>query len=327
MAEPVVAARRALLLAALTAHAVPGRAQPAYPSRPITLVVPFAPGGIADLSARVLAEAMGPLLGQPVVVENKPGAGNVIGSQAVAQARADGHTLLLISNGNAVSVSLFRKLPFDIQRDFAPIGLIGSFELGLFVAPGSRYTTWREWLAQARARPGTLTVGTISPGSTQHLTAELLKSGAAIDVLIVPYKGTPALLAALRSGEIDLAVEILGPMLGQVAGGGVRVLATTGESRHAALPTVATVRESGLAGFQVASWNGLAAPAATPPAVLEALGQALRTALGQSATRERLARLGVRVQPGTPAQLRELLGSEIARWSEVVRQARLEPAN
>ena len=302
------------------------RAQGVFPSHPISLLVPFGPGGVADLTARAVAESLAQTLGQAVVVENKPSAGSIIASQAVAQARPDGHTLLLMSNSNAISASLFRKLPFDVVRDFAPISTLGFFDLGLFVDAGSRRVALREVLADARARPGKLTIGCIAIGSTQHLAAELLKTAAGIDALIVPYKASPAVLTALRSGEIDLAVEILGPMLPQVTSGAVRVLAVSADHRHPALPGVPTAQEAGVAGYSVSSWNALAAPAGTPRAVLDALNSAVRVALDSPQVKERLGRSGVRLQAGSPEQMSALLGSEISRWGSVIRAARIQPS-
>ena len=303
----------------------PAGAQGRFPDRPITLLVPFGPGGIADLTARAVAEHMGKALGQPVVVENKPSAGSIVASQAVATARPDGHTLLLMSNGNAVSVGLFKKLPYDTLKDFAPITTLGYFDIGLFVAAGSRFATLRDALAFAKANPGKLNVGTITPGSTQHLSAKLFETVAGVDVLVVPYKGSPAVLSALRSGEIDIAFEIVGPMVPQVSAGVIKALAVSSDKRNPALPEVPTVRQAGVAGYNVASWNALAAPAGTPPEVIDKLGRAAREALASSAVQVRLGKLGMRLQGSTPAELQALLGSEIERWGAVIRAAKIEP--
>jgi tripartite-type tricarboxylate transporter receptor subunit TctC len=243
----------------------------------------------------------------------------------VAQARPDGHTLLLMSNANAVSASLFRKLPYDVQRDFAPIGTIGSFELALVVDARSRFTTLADLIAHARSQPGKLTFATIAVGSTQYLAAELLKSTLGIEALIVPYKATPAVLTALRAGEVDLAVEILGPVLPQVNGRALRVLATTGEQRSTALSDVPTVQQAAGVHYAVASWNALAAPAGTPAPVIERLAASLREALDDAGVRQRLAVLGVRVESGPPQALRALLDREIPRWAAVMRAAKIEP--
>jgi tripartite-type tricarboxylate transporter receptor subunit TctC len=299
-------------------------AQPAADARAITLVVPFAPGGIADLTARAVGKEMAAILKQPIVVENKPSAGAIVGSQQVARAAPDGLTLLLLSNANAVSAGLFRKLPFDAQRDFAPITTLGFFDLALFVATGSELNSVEHLLRRARAQPGKLTIGTIAAGSTQHLAAEYFKSVAGIDAVVVPYKGTPAVITALRAGEIDLGFEILGPMLGQVHAKALRALAVTSDRRFAGLPDVPTVKESGLAAYNVASWNALAAPGKTPRAVIDRLQRAAQQALALPQVQQQLQALGVRAQGSTPEQAQQLLGSEIKRWGEVIAKAGIE---
>ena len=317
--------RTALLAVGAAWLAGPAGAQGRFPDRPVTLLVPFGPGGIADLTARAVAEHMGKARGHPVVVENKPSAGSIVASQAVATARPDGHTLLLMSNGNAVSVGLFKKLPYDTLKDFAPITTLGYFDIGLFVAAGSRFATLRDALAFAKANPGKLNVGTITPGSTQHLSAKLFETVAGVDVLVVPYKGSPAVLSALRSGEIDIAFEIVGPMVPQVSAGVIKALAVSSDKRNPVLPEVPTVRQAGVAGYNVASWNALAAPAGTPPEVIDKLGRAAREAVASSAVQERLGKLGMRLQGSTPAELQALLASEIQRWGAVIRAAKIEP--
>jgi tripartite-type tricarboxylate transporter receptor subunit TctC len=315
------------VLAALAAGALaPAWAQaPAYPQRPITLIVPFAPGGVADITARAVAEAMAASLGQPIVVDNRPSAGSIVASSAVAKAPPDGHTLLLMSNSNALSASLFRKLPYDVLKDFAPISTLGSFELGLFVPAASPLTGVPDLIARARAQPGKLTIGTIAVGSTQHLAAELFKASAGIDALVVPYKATPAVLGALQSGDVDVAFEILAPVLPQLAGKRVRALALTGDRRNPAWPDAPTVQEAGVAGYVVASWNALAAPAGTPAPVIARLHAAAHAALATPAVQRRFAELGVRAQGGTPAQLQALLAADVQRWAGVIRAAKIEP--
>jgi tripartite-type tricarboxylate transporter receptor subunit TctC len=310
-------------LAALAAWAGV-RAEGAYPSRPITLIVPFGPGGIADLTARAVAKEMSVSLRQPIVIDNRPSAGAIVGAAAVAHAEPDGHTVLLLSNANAVSAGLFRKLPFDVQRDFAPVTTLGFFDLALFVARESPWHSVKDVIAEARAKPGRLTVGIIASGSTQHLAAELFKSMAQLDVVVVPYKGTPAVISALRAGEIDLGFEILGPMLPQVSGGALRALAVTSDRRFAGLPAVPTVQESGLPGYAAASWNALAVPARTPTAAIQRLQGAANEALALPSLRSQLQALGVRAQGGSPEELRRLLASEIQRWSQVIQSAQIE---
>lgn len=299
-------------------------AQSAYPDRPITLIVPFGPGGIADLTARAVAKEMSATLKQPIVIDNRPSAGAIVGATAVARAEPDGHTVLLMSNANAVSAGLFRKLPFDVQRDFTPVSLLGTFDLALFVKHEASFKTVRDVIAQAKGAPGKLTIGTIASGSTQHLAAELFKSMAQIDAVVVPYKGTPAVITALRAGEIDLAFEILGPMLPQVQAQAVRPLAVTSDKRFAGLPAVPTVQESGVPGYIAASWNALALPAKTPAAVVQRLHRAAQEALAMPAVQSQLQALGVRAHGSTPEQLQQFLGDEIRRWSQVIQTAKIE---
>ena len=322
---PILPRRRAL--GALAAVAMPGlaRAQGRYPDKPIQLLVPFGPGGIADITARAMGEVMSQRLGQPIVVDNRPSAGSIVASQAVASARPDGHTLLLMSNGNAVSVGLFKKLPYDTQKGFAPISTLGYFDIGLFVPAGSRFASLKDVVAFAKANPGKLNAGTIAAGSTQHLSAKLFENVAGLNLLLVPYKGSPAVLTALRAGEIDIAFEIVGPMLPQVQAGVVKALAVSSDKRNPALPDVPTVIEGGVAGYNVASWNALAAPAGTPPEVIEVLNRAAREAVASPAVKDKLGKLGMRVAASTPAELQQLLASEIKRWGDVIRAAKIEP--
>jgi len=229
-----------------------------------------------------------------------------------------------MSNGNAVSASLFKKLPFDVTKDFAPITTLGFFEMVVAVDAGSRFKSLPEVLAYARANPGRLNIGTIAVGSTQHLAAELLKMRAGIEALTVPYKGSPDVLRALKAGDVDIAVEILGPTMGQISAGAVRALALTDDRRNPVLPEVPTVQESGVKDYDVTSWNALAAPAGTPADVVAKIGKAARDALMTPAVMKRLQELGVRAQAGTPAQLDTLLNTDIRRWRDVIQAARIE---
>lgn len=321
--------RRALLLgglgavAAAAARADAGAA--AYPQRPITLIVPFAPGGVADVTARAVAEAMSLTLGQPVAVDNRPSAGSIIGSKAVAGARPDGYTVLLMSNSNAISTSLFRKLPYDTVRDLVPVSTLAFFDLGVFVPSASRFAALPDLLQFAAAHPGALKVGTIAVGSTQHLAAQLFQAVAHVEFLTVPYKASGDVLLALRSGEIDLAFEIVAPMVPQLQAGVVRLLAVTGDRPDSVQPAVPTVQQAGLTGYDVTSWNALAVPAGTPAAVVERLNRAVQQALASPTLRAVLQPLGVRLQGSTPAQAQALLQSEIQRWADVIRVAKIRP--
>jgi len=317
-----------ILLSALTCVLALGTGTAAYaqafPSKPIRIIVPFGAGGIADITARTVAQRMSETLGQQVIVDNRPSAGGIVASEAVAKADPDGHTLLLMSNGTAVSAGLFKSLPFDPVKDFAPVATLGFFDIAILTGTESRHKTLAELIAFGKANPGKLNVGTINVGSTQNLAGELFKSSSAIDAQIVPFKGTPALITALRGGEIDIAVEILGPVMSQINAKAVRVLAVMGEKRYDGLPDVPTVREAGIAGFNVASWNALAAPAKTPRDVLARLNKEAVAAVNTPAVRQRLKELGVEARAGSPDQLQELLGSEIKRWTDVINRAKIE---
>ncbi len=205
--------RRIALAACLAVLPLASMAQ-AFPTKPIRIVVPFGAGGVADLTARTVAQKMAEGLGQSVVIDNKPGAGGVVAGDIVAKAEPDGYTLLLMSNGTAVSANLFKSLPFDTLKDFAPVSTLGYFDLAVVAAENGRFKTMGELLAFAKANPGKLNLGTVNIGSTQNLAAELLKTSAGLDFRVVPFNGSPAVLNALRGGQIDASIEILGPMMG-----------------------------------------------------------------------------------------------------------------
>jgi tripartite-type tricarboxylate transporter receptor subunit TctC len=314
--------RLALGLALSTSLATPVLAQ-TFPSKAVRIVVPFGAGGVADLTARTVAAKMAEGLGQSVVIENKPGAGGVVAGDAVAKADPDGHTLLLMSNGTAVSAGLFKSLPFDTLKDFAPISTLGTFDIAIIVPANSRFKTLGELLAFARANPGKLNVGSINVGSTQNLAAELFKTAAGIDAQIVPFNGTPAVVTALRGGQVEVAVEILGPVMSQISAQALRALAVTGDKRAAVLPEVPTAKEAGVANLSASSWNGLAAPAKTPAAVIARLNKEITAALNAPDVKKKLADLNVDAQASSPEQTAALLASDIRRWGEVITRAKI----
>lgn len=313
---------QSIVLACSALSAVTGQAQ-TFPSKTVRIVVPFGAGGVADLTARTVAEKLSHSLGQAVVIDNKPGAGGVAAGDLVAKAEPDGYTLLLISNGTAVSAGLFKSLPFDPQRDFAPISTLATFDIAVITATESPFKTLGELLAFAKANPGKLNLGTINIGSTQNLTGELLKSAAGIDVQIVPFNGTPALITALRGKQVDAAVEILGPVIPHIQAKAVRALAVTGSKRSSVLPEVPTAIESGVPGLVAASWNGLAAPAKTPAAVIARLNKDITAALQAPDVQTKLRALNMDPQASTPQQTADLLASETKRWGEVIVRARI----
>ena len=311
-----------IFLAFVTALALPVQAQP-LSSRAIKIIVPFGPGGVADLTARTVAQKMSDNMGQAVVIENKPGAGGIAAGDAVAKAEADGHTLLLMSNGTAVSAGLFRSLPFDTVKDFAPISSLGFFDIAIVVPQSSPHKTLADFMAFARANPGKLNIGSINVGSTQNLSAELFKTSANIQAQIVPFNGTPALITALRGGHIDAAVEILSPILPQINANDVRALAVFGDKRSTVLKDVPTAAQSGLAGFNASSWNALAAPAKTPKDIVARLNREVKAALDAPDVKKRLLELNIDPTYSTPDQLATLLSAEIRRWSEVIAKAKI----
>jgi len=290
----------------------------------VKIVVPFAAGGVADITARVLSQKMSESMGQQVIVENRPSAGGIIASEAVAKAEPDGYTLLFITNGNAVSASLFKSLPYDTLNDFAPVSTVGFFDLVMVVNSDSKIGSVGELIAFSKANPNKLNIGTINIGSTQNLAAELFKSMSGIDAQVVPFKATPAVITAVKSNDVAVAFEILAPVLAQIKGGALKALAVTSEKRFAELPNVPTVAESGVRGYQAASWNGVAAPGRTPRAIVDRLNREINAALASSDVKLRLQGLGIDARGSTPEALRELLVSEIAKWKAVIERAKIE---
>lgn len=298
-------------------------AQTAYPSKPLRIVVPNGAGGAADLTARAVGQKISEGLGKPVVVDNKPGAGGIVAGVAVAKAAPDGYTLLLISSGTAVSAALFKSLPFDTMKDFIPVAPLASFDLVIVAPVGGRFKTLADLVTWCKANPGKLNIGTPNIGTTQHLAAELFKSAAGIDAQIVPFNGTPAVINALRGGQIDVGLDILGPLLAQINAGALHPLAVTGDKRSRLLPEIPTAKESGVPGFGVTSWNGLAVPANTPKEVVARLNKEIVAALNDSAVKKQLQDLNLEPYPGTPEQAAALLNSDIRRWSDVIARAKI----
>ena len=243
--------------------------------------------------------------------------------QEVANASPDGYTLLLVSNANAVSKALFRSLPYDPEKDFAMVSSLGFFPLVILADAKSRFKSVQEALAEAKKNPGKLNVATIGIGSTQNLAAELFKSTAGIDVQIIPYKASGDVVAAAKTGDAALVFEILAPAMSHIKSGSLRALAVTGARRFPALPDVPTAIESGLAGYDVASWNGIAAPAKTPRAVIDRLQQEIAKAIAAPEVQKRLSELGVEGRSSTPEQLSEFYQGEIRRWTRVVEAAKI----
>jgi tripartite-type tricarboxylate transporter receptor subunit TctC len=310
------------VLAVLAGVAAPLSAQ-SYPTRPIRLLVPFGPGGVGDITARVVAQKIGASLGQQIVVDNRPGAGGIVASEIVAKAAPDGHTLLLLNNAHAVSMSLFKSLPYDTLRDFAPVSSLSTFSAVLLVNPDSPIKSVKDLIATAKASPGKLNVGTIQIGATQHLSSELFKSMAGLDWVHIPYTNTGLLLTGLRGNGVQVAFEFIAPVVGMVKAGQFRALAVSTRTRFSGLPDIPTVHEAGVPGYEVMSWNGIAAPAGTPQAVIGRLNRAITEALAMPDVKQRFQELAVDARPDTPEGFRKLVASEIIKWGKVIETARI----
>jgi putative tricarboxylic transport membrane protein len=300
---------------------LPAGAQVPYPQRPVMLIVPYGPGGIADTGMRIVADKLSAKLGQQVVVDNRPGAGGILAAKAGSSAAADGYTLLMTGNNNAISEALFKSLPYNILTDFASTSTTSFFDLLLVTREGSRLKSLQDVIRAAQANPGKLNIGTINPGSTQNLAAELFRSTAGIDVTIVPFRTSPDMAGAILRGDLDVAFEFYAALQGQIIDHKVRVLASTGTRRTAYLPDVPTVEESGIKGYDVASWNGISVPAATPKPIIETLSRAINEVLPLPDVQEKSQRLGMEMRGSTPDEMTARMKDDIAKWSAVIEKA------
>ena len=314
---------RTLVAVSLAALASAASAQ-AYPAKPIRFLVPYAPGGVGDITARIVAQKMSDNMGQQVVIENRPSAGLIVATEAAAKAEPDGYTIVLTGNGSALSVSLFKALPYDLVNDFVHVSTIGFFDLALLVGAESKFNSVADVLAYAKDNPGTLNIGTISVGSTQHLAAELFKSMTGIDAQTVPFKATAAVVTALRSNDVHVAFEILAPVMAQIKANTVRALAVTSDRRFAGLPNTPTLAESGVPGYQASSWNGISMTAKTPRAIVDRLNKEIVAALASPDVRQRMLDLGVEARSSTPERMRALVISDIGKWKGVIERSKIE---
>jgi tripartite-type tricarboxylate transporter receptor subunit TctC len=313
-------ARRFLALATLSLLAAPA-AQAAYPEKPVRIVLPFAAGGVADITARIVAEKLSDKLGQRFLVENQAGAGGITAARTVISSPPDGYTLALLSNGTAVSVSLFKKLPFDPLKDFAAISSLGTFDFIFATSADAPYKTLGDFVAAGKEKPGTLNVGTINVGSTQNLSAELFKTSAGVDFAIIPYRGTPEIQVGLLQGNVALTIDSYSAMKGNIASGKLRALASSGPKRSEATPDIATVAESGVAGYDVVSWNALFAASGTPPEIIKALNDALKEILADADVKKRMLDLGIEARASTPQEISDRLKADIEKWGKVIDKA------
>lgn len=313
---------KALLAVAAAAFAL--GAQAAWPEKPIKLVVPYTAGGAADALARTVATELGARLKQPVVIENRAGAGGTIGAQAVATAAADGYTFLYDATSFAVNPSLYPKLPFDYGKDFVPVSMLARIPTLLVVPANSRFKSVAELVQHAKANPGKLSYASAGNGGAAHLSGELFKQGHRISILHIPYKGGAPALADLAGGQVDLMFSALtasGPL---VKGGRLKVLATAFDRRIESMPDVPTIAELGLTGFSAYEWNAIFAPAGTPADVVSRLESELREILAAPAVRERLAALGALPAAGGAKELGNFVRAETAKWASVTKAAQIK---
>ncbi len=293
-----------------------------WPQRPVRVLVGFGPGGGTDIVARIVAQPLGEALGQPVVIENRPGAGGAVAAAAVAKSAPDGYTAFMANNGFAVAAVMRKALPYDPIGDFQPVGMVATMPLLVLSGPQSGFSDLRGLVAAAKAAPGKLNFANVGLGSTQHFAGVLLLQQAGIQLLPVPYKGTPNAVAATSTNEAQLLVEVAGSVLGQVKGGMLKALAVTSAARFSGLPEVPTVAQAGIPGYDVTTWYAMVFPAKTPAAVVEKANRALKTVLAREDVRRQMANTAFEPSDaGTPEALQAHIKSEIARWGKVREQA------
>ena len=297
-----------------------------YPVKPIRIIVPSAPGSGPDIMARAIGQKLNESLGQPIVVDDKPGAGGIIGSEAAAKSAPDGYTLIMANAGShAVNASLYAKLPYDPVKDFAPITLVAVAPNILIVHPTLPARTAKDLIALARTRPGELTFGSGGNGSTAHLSGELFRTMAGINVVHIPFKGSPAAVIGVIAGQIVMAFPNIPPALPHVRSGKLKALAVTTAKRSAALPDLPTIAESGLPGYEATAWFGVLAPAGTSSAIIAKLNSAIVKSVHVREMRERLSAEGAEAVGNTPEQFAQIIKTDIAKWAKVVKASGAKP--
>jgi tripartite-type tricarboxylate transporter receptor subunit TctC len=300
-------------------------AQPApYPNRPVRIVVPLPPGGSNDLLARIVADRLTASLGQPAMVDNRPGGSGNIGTEIVARSAPDGHTLLMANTSHVINPSLFDKMPYDPIGDFTPIALMSSVHFALVVHPSVPARTVKEFIALARKRPEAMAYASAGNGSPHHLAMELLQSMARVDFLHVPYKGAGQFVPALVSGEVPSVIGAINSLLPHIRTGRLHVLGMAGARRTSLLPGVPTIAEAALPGFALDNWGGMLAPAGTPVRIIERLNLEIVAALRDPKTRERLLSQGIEVTPSTPGEFQKTMRAHLVKWAKVVKAANIQ---
>jgi tripartite-type tricarboxylate transporter receptor subunit TctC len=308
-----------LALAALLAAVAVNAAADDYPSRPVKIVVPFAAGGPADVYARFLAQRLQEAMGQPFVIENRPGGGSVVGTETVAKSAPDGYTLLLMSNTHTVNESLMPNKPFALMRDFAPVAPINYSDLVLVVNPDVKARTLQELIALAKSEPGKLNYASSGPGTPYHMAGELFKSMAGLDIVHVPYKESSGARTGVLGGQVEMMFDAVTVMNEHVKAGKVRALATSGKVRSAVMPDVPTLSEAGVPGYEAVIWLGLMAPKKTPPAIVNRLNAEVTKIVSRSDTKAEWAKQGATAMQMSPDAFGKFLADDIVKWERVVK--------
>ncbi len=311
------------LLGQVTVAAPSAQAQ-TYPARPVRIIVPYGVGGIADVTMRMVAQQLSARLGQQFFIDNRPSAGGIVAMQAAAVAAPDGYTLAMIGGGLTIARSLFKSLPYDISVDFVPISTTAFYGIVVATKAGSPLRSVAEIIGAARKNPGRLNFGSINPGSTQHLAAELFRIAAGIEVTTIPYKTSPDVATALLRGDVDVAFEYFPGLQAPIHDRQVVVVATTGKDRAPNMQGVPTISESGLPDYEVTSWNGLAAPAGMAPEIVTLLSRAVNQALRSPDIQAISRRAGMEARGSTPEELRARIKRDVAKWAEVIDKAGIE---
>ncbi|AVA34194.1 tripartite-type tricarboxylate transporter receptor subunit TctC [Cupriavidus metallidurans] len=316
-----IALRVLLATTAIAALPLGAHAADAWPSRPIQLLIPYPPGGSADLLARPLGAKLQERLGQPIVLDYRPGAGGTIATQALARSKPDGYTLIMVLAAHAINPSLYPKLPYDTRKDFAPVSLVANLPLILAGSPSLKARNVPELIAAAKAAPGTITFGSAGNGNTGHLAGELFDSMAGVKMTHVPYKGSAQVVNAMLAGDIQLTFDSISTSMPQIRAGRMTALAVTSAKRAAMAPDVPTLAEAGVPGFDINGWYAILAPAGTPRAVVDKLSSEIAAVLTQPELRSQLAANGYEPVGSTPAALGAHIDAELVRWNKVVREA------
>ncbi len=293
----------------------------AFPDKPITLLIPYPPGGSADMLARPIAAQMQKNTGQPVVLEYRPGAGGTIATAQLARAKPDGYTVLMVLAAHAINPSMYKSLPYDTEKDFAPVSVLATLPMLVAAAKQTPANTIQELIDYARANPDQLTFASAGNGNTSHLAAELFKSATQTKMVHVPYKGSGPAVVAMLSGEVSLMFDSISTSLPHVKAGKLKGIAVTGKNRSAVLPDVPTVAESGVPDFEVNGWYGILAPAGTPKAVVTDLNKAFNDAATTPAIKAQLTEYGYEIEGSTPEQFSQLITTEIKKWKAAVDQS------